>query len=353
MRVVVTGATGNVGTSVLRALAGEPLVEEVVGLARRSPALRIPKVEWRRADVTGPDLAEHFRGAAAVVHLAWLIQPGRDKATLRATNVDGSARVFEAVAAAKVPALVYASSVGAYGPSPPRDRRRDETWPTTGIETSFYSRHKAEVERTLDRFERENPGVRVSRMRPALIFKRQAGSEIRRLFAGPFLPSPLVKPERLPLLAIPRGLAFQAVHSHCVGEAFRRAIIDPGAAGAFNLAAEPILDRAELGRVLQARVFELPAGLFRAAAAATFKARLQPSEPGWLDMALQVPLMDTARAREVLGWIPQRSSGDALLDLMSGIENSDGVDTPPLSPASGGPLRTREVTSGIGAREGH
>jgi uncharacterized protein YbjT (DUF2867 family) len=35
MRVLITGATGNVGTSVLEALADEPAVEEIVGLARR------------------------------------------------------------------------------------------------------------------------------------------------------------------------------------------------------------------------------------------------------------------------------------------------------------------------------
>ena len=82
-----------------------------------------------------------------------------------------------------MPALVYASSVGAYSPGP-KDRRVDESWPTAGIESSFYSRHKAEVERLLDRFERETPSVRVVRLRPALIFKREAASGIRRLFAA-------------------------------------------------------------------------------------------------------------------------------------------------------------------------
>src|SRR5690606_13832982 len=38
VRVVVTGATGNVGTSVLDALAMDPNVREIVGVARRLPA---------------------------------------------------------------------------------------------------------------------------------------------------------------------------------------------------------------------------------------------------------------------------------------------------------------------------
>src|SRR4051812_39193133 len=121
MRVVILGATGNVGTSVLRALEDEPRVDEVVGVARRRPALQLPKVTWRQADVCKDDLAALFAGADAVVHLAWLIQPSRDERITHAVNVEGSARVFAAAGDAGVPRIVYASSVGAYSPGP-KDR---------------------------------------------------------------------------------------------------------------------------------------------------------------------------------------------------------------------------------------
>src|SRR3954453_11283802 len=160
MRVVVIGATGNAGTSVLEALAHEDRVEEVVGVARRAPQARLEKVTWRKADISDPntDLAGLMRGAGCVVHLAWLIQPSRDESVTHATNVEGSQRVFDAVAAAGVPALVHASSVGAYAPGP-KDRAVDESWPTTGIQSSFYSRHKAAVERILGSFEAAHPDV--------------------------------------------------------------------------------------------------------------------------------------------------------------------------------------------------
>src|ERR671923_1136660 len=192
MRIVVVGASGNVGTSLLAALADEPAVDSVLGIARRLPEVRYPKVDWAQANVSGSKLDPLFRGADVVIHLAWLIQPGRDLATLRATNVEGSARVFEAVATAGVPALVYASSVGAYSPGP-KDRFVDESWPTDGIATSFYARHKAAVERLLDTFEHEHPSVRSVRLRPGLIFKREAASGVRRLFVGPFFPTMLAR----------------------------------------------------------------------------------------------------------------------------------------------------------------
>lgn len=171
MRVVVTGATGNVGTSVVRALAADPAVNEIVAVARRAPKRPLERAQFLAADVTESDLGPMFQGADAVVHLAWLIQPGRDESVTRRVNIDGSRRVFEAVVAARVPSLVYASSVGAYSPGP-KDQMVDESWPTDGISTSFYSRHKAAVEHDLDRLAAERPGLRIVRLRPGLIFQR-------------------------------------------------------------------------------------------------------------------------------------------------------------------------------------
>ena len=346
MRVVVVGATGNAGTSLLRALAEEPQVESVLGLARRRPEMRATKTTFAEADVTRSNLVAHFEGADAVVHLAWLIQPSRDLATLRRTNVDGSARVFQAVRDAGVPALVYASSVGAYS-SGPKDRMVDESWPTAGIPTSFYSRQKAEVERRLDRLESDEPGIRVVRLRPALIFKREAASGIRRLFAGPLLPSPLVRPGLIPLVPAVEGLRFQAVHSHDVGEAYRLAVVGK-VRGAFNLAAEPVLDPEELGRLLGARPVPVPRSVVRVGTEVSWRLRLHPTPSGWVDMALGVPLMSSERARVELGWRPRYSAGEALLDLIGGIHDRAGVPTPPLASGTGGPLRVRELLGGVG-----
>ena len=88
-------------------------------------------------------------------------------------NVEGSMRVARAAREAGVPALLYASSVGVL--PGPKDRRVDESWPTGGTPTSYYARHKAEVERRLDRFESEAPDVRVVRMPASSSRRRQRG----------------------------------------------------------------------------------------------------------------------------------------------------------------------------------
>ena len=346
MRVVVIGASGNVGTSVLRSLAGEPAVESILAVARRLPTAAFEKTEWARADVSRDELEPLLSGADCVVHLAWLIQPSRDPAHMWRTNVHGSRRVFRAVGDAGVRSLVYASSVGTYSAGP-KDRRVDESWPTDAIQTNTYARHKATIEHELDLLEHERPELRVVRLRQAFVFKREAGSEVRRLFLGPFVPNPFVRPTLIPLVPEHPRFRFQAVHSHDVGEAYRLAIVGD-AHGAFNIAADPVLDGERLGALLGARPVRIGRRALRAFVEATWRLRLQPVEGSWVDLAYGVPLMDTRRAQAELGWTPKKTADEALLELLGGIRDSAGLETPPLVPESN---RLEELATGVGGSE--
>src|SRR3954451_25248598 len=82
--VAVTGASGNLGTALLRRLTEPALgVAGVRGLARRRAPDTPPYdgVEWHLADLgeaaSEEPLERFVDGADAVVHLAWAIQPGR------------------------------------------------------------------------------------------------------------------------------------------------------------------------------------------------------------------------------------------------------------------------------------
>jgi nucleoside-diphosphate-sugar epimerase len=141
------------------------------------------------------------------------------------------------------------------------------------------------------------------------------------------------------------------VHSQDVGEAYRLALVND-VRGAFNIAAEPVLDPQTLSQALGARRLPIGRAVARAAAALSFRLRMQPSEPGWVDMGLGVPLMDTTRARRELGWEPRSSSIDALRELLAGMAAGAGAHTPPLDPETSGPLRAREFLTGVGHRGG-
>ncbi|HEX6969305.1 MAG TPA: NAD-dependent epimerase/dehydratase family protein [Micromonosporaceae bacterium] len=342
-KVVVVGATGNVGTGVITALADDPEVAAIVGVARRRPDWSAPKTRWVRADIVDSDLVELFRGADAVIHLAWAFQPTHRPLTTWRVNVVGGTRVFDAVARAGVPALVYASSVGAYSPGP-KDRTVDEDWPTDGWPTAGYTREKAYLERVLDAFEQRHPRTRVVRLRPGFIFKRESASQQRRLFAGPLLPNRLVRPGVLPFFPDLPGLRFQVVHNADVAEAYRLAVLRD-VRGPFNIAADPVVDARLFADVLGTRTVRLPAAPIRSALAVAWLLRLVPASPYLFDAVLRLPLMDTFRARSVLGWAPRRTSRETLEELLRGLREGAGMTTPPLSAG-----RSHDLLTGVASR---
>ena len=348
MRVVVTGATGNVGTSLLERLETEDRVSSVVGIARRRPVPNpsLSKVEWVTADVATDDLRPVVDGAQVLVHLAWLFQPTHRPTVTWRANAIGSARVFEAGAEADVGVVVCASSLAAYSPAP--RQAVTESWPTHSLPTAAYGREKAYVERVLDAFEARHEHIRVVRIRPSFVFQRRSATEQRRIFAGPLVPKALVAPGRLPLLPVPPGLRFQAVHADDLAEAYRLAIVSE-VAGAFNIAAEPTIDARVLAEILGTRAVEIPRPVVRAALALAWRAHVVPVEPALLDLVLELPLLDTSRARDVLGWAPRRSATDALRDVIEGMAGGAGGKTAPLAPDTPG-RRLGEVASGVGER---
>ncbi len=339
MRIVVTGATGNIGTGVVRALGADPQVETIVGLARR------PADGVVTADVERDDLVPLFRGADAVVHLAWLFQPTRRPERTWRANVLGSMRVFEAAATAGVPKLVYTSSVGAYSPRED-DRPVTEDWPTHGWPGAAYTREKAYLERYLDAFEGRHPKLDVVRMRPGFVFQRTAATEQRRLFAGPFVPGSLVRPGLIPVVPDIRGLRFQIVHTDDLADAVRRAVTRP-VRGAFNIATGPVVDPRFAADLLGARTIPVPAAAVRAAVDAAWRLHAIPASPGLFDAVMRLPVLDTTRAESELDWQPDRDAAATLNEFLAGLREGAGARTAPLAPDR---HRLHEISTGVGRK---
>jgi UDP-glucose 4-epimerase len=337
MRIVITGASGNVGTALLDRLTAEG-GHEIVGVCRRPPTAAPPYdgASWVALDLTAPDVAlplrEVVRGADAVVHLAWGFQPSHDVDYLHRLGIEGTRAVLNAAEAEGVPHLVHMSSVGAYSPGPddPAEdaARVTEAWPTDGIASHAYSIEKVAAERLLDDHERAHPeGIKVARMRPGLIVQRRAGSALLRYGVPAYVPSGVLR--HVPLLPVDRTLRVPIVHTSDVADAFVR-VLHRRATGAFNLAAEPPVTRDLIAEVLGARAVHVPRAVLRAATALTWRARLQPLDPGWVDLAFAVPLLDTGRARRELDWTPKIDARTALAEVVAGMAEADSAPSPPL-----------------------
>lgn len=348
MRVVITGASGNVGTALLRVLPAE---HHVVGVVRRPPVQQgvYQRASWCSVDLTEEnaiaELRQVFDGADVVVHLAWGFQPTRDTRYLTRLGVGGTSAVLQAAHAASVGHLVHMSSVGTYAAGS-YGMRVDESWPTTGIQSSPYSRDKSAAEVILDEYEQRlgNAAIPIARMRPGFILQRAAASGLMRYALPGYLPMQLVP--WLPLLPLDRRLCIPLVHADDVAEAISR-VIEKRAAGPFNLAAEPPIGRDDVAAALGARPVHIPSGVLGALVELSWRARLQHIDRGWLDLAFTVPLLDCSRARGELSWDPKWSSTDALADLLDGVAHRIHADSPPLRRRSMLELLRRDVTEGL------
>jgi nucleoside-diphosphate-sugar epimerase len=281
------------------------------------------------ADIAAPDapdlLAAACRGADALVHLAWLIQPSHDREALRRTNQDGTRAVAEAARSANVRHLVHLSSIGTYAAAP--GRTVDESWDHTGIPTSSYSVDKAWCENLLDGFEND---VAVARVRPTLVLQEDAAGEISRYFLGRLIPVSVLGRPVLRFGPWPAALAVQFVHADDVAAALEL-ILRTGATGAFNVASDPPVDRDVFRDQYGGVGPSVPKPVLRAAADLTWRLHAQPTDAGWIDLGFDLPLISTERIR-ALGWTPGRSGPDVLRSFLAALQGRTGGSGPLLYP---------------------
>jgi nucleoside-diphosphate-sugar epimerase len=194
-----------------------------------------------------------------------------------------------------------------------------EDYPTDGVPSSPYSRHKAAAERLLDGVEARHPGLVVTRLRPGIIGQRSAGSALLRYGVPGLVPAAVLR--LLPVLPLDRRLQIPVVHAADVASAVER-VLELRLGGAFNLTSEPPVTVDVVGRALGARPVHVSSRVVRAVVAALWRARLGQLDPGWIDLAYAVPMLDSARAHEELDWWPRHSAVDVVGEMVDGMRSS-------------------------------
>lgn len=314
--VAVTGPTGEIGKAFLRALDASDEVGRVIGMARRpfDPAgLGLSaKVEYRQGDVTKPDdVAALVDGADAVVHLAFIIKAAGSGEDI---NLRGSRNVFEAAAAAGTPRLVYASSVAAYGFHADNPDVLSEDVPPRGSERFAYSRQKGALEDALHAA-LAGSETRAWVFRPCIVAGpdaplllsfvpyRQARPALRALgsrvpFVKPVLPDP--------------GVPFQLVHHDDVAQALVAGALGKGEPGVYNLAGAGELTVRDLADALGYATVPVPRAAVGATAGVVTRLPFLPAEAEWVSAFTKPVLMDTTKARRLLGWTPRYDGRETL-----------------------------------------
>jgi UDP-glucose 4-epimerase len=329
LTVAVTGPTGDIGRSLLRALERSRSVKRIVAMARRpfDPAAEgLKKTEYRQADVLDPDaVADLLQGADVVVHLAFLILGGLQET--RKVNLEGSRNVFEAAAAAKIKRLVYASSVAAYGFHADNPALLTEAVPPRGTERHYYSAQKAELERVLEAA-LEGSGTEAYVFRPCIVAGPDAVTLVQSIpyvslserIPGPVLRALELMPVLRPVIPDP-GVPFQLVHHDDVATAIRAAVLGRGAPGVYNLAASGELNMSDLADALGWYSIPVPELAVGAAAEAVARLPFVPAEAQWIETLRTPVLMDTAKARRELRWRPQHDARETLRSMVESVRS--------------------------------
>jgi nucleoside-diphosphate-sugar epimerase len=324
LTVAVTGPTGDIGRAAVRALEQAPEVGRVVGMARRpfDPSdLGWERAEYRQGDVLDRDSVDALvQGADVVVHLAFIIFGDREET--REINLEGSRNVFEAAVAAGASRLVYTSSVAAYGFHDDNPQPLTEDVEPRGTEGFYYSAQKAELEGLLEDLTR-GKNIETYVLRPCIVAGPDATTLVDEVVDMMSLNGVLEPFQRMlqslpvvaPVLPDP-GVPFQLVHHDDVATAVRAAALGRGAPGVYNLAAEETLTTSDIARSLGWRSLPVPSLAVDAATSVLTNAPLMPARAGWAN-AFSVPVvMDTARARDELGWVPEHGSQATLTETV-------------------------------------
>jgi UDP-glucose 4-epimerase len=324
LTVAVTGPTGDIGKSVVRALESADGVERIIGMARRpfDPAEHgWKRATYRRGDVLDRGSVDELaRGADVVVHLAFIIFGGREET--HRVNLEGSRNVFEAAAAAPAKRLVYASSVAAYG-FPEGDALLTEADEPRGTDRLYYSAQKAELEAALREAVSSSP-VDAYVFRPCIVAGADAPTLVIKAVDAIRLGGRL-RPLGRALGAIPgvrpvlpnNGVPFQLVHHDDVAAAIAAAVVGAGPPGPYNLAGPGELTAADLARELGWHSVRIPRASVAATAEMLSRVPRLPPEAAWLN-ALRTPvLMDTSKARRELGWEPRHAAHETLRETVA------------------------------------
>jgi nucleoside-diphosphate-sugar epimerase len=301
-RVLVTGASGGFGSSLLERLAARDGVE-AVAFDLRPPIRPQPGVTYRSGDIRDGDaVADAMRGCDVVVHLAWVVEPSKDRPRTEAIDLGGTRNVLAAMRVTDCGRLVFASSVTAYGASPdhPRPYREDDA---LDPDPAFaYAWHKAAAERLI-----AEAGVPAVVVRAAIVIGARVDNAVRQVFAAP-------------VLAAIRGddMKFQAVHQDDVGRFYAEACLGERT-GTVNLAADDVLGIDEVGARLGKRVVRLPEAAVAAFVRSTWTLGLARLDPGGFAAMRWLPIADTTRLREEWGYRCEHTTASGLDDFRAAL----------------------------------
>ena len=301
-RIAVTGASGYVGTVLIRELVERKDVDSILAIDVREPRQDLGgKVSFVRQDVSEPFpglFAEHE--IDTVVHLAYLLRQGRNREANRRVNVGGTRNTIEACRRGDVERIVYLSSTSVYGAHPDNPQALTEQMPARPVAGFQYSEDKLASEGLLDEYASETTGAGVCILRCCPIMGANADNFIANAFDKPFLVA--VSDASPPMQLIHEEDMVRCMTLATMGET----------EGLYNLAGTGAISWDDMAATRGRRVVSLPAWLLYPLTQLTWSLRLQSDSPAMgLDMIRYPWSASTEKIEREMGFRSRYSSSDA------------------------------------------
>ncbi len=296
LKVVVTGASGDLGSLLLPRLDADSAVGEVIAIDTATPSQQGGKITFRRVDLSQPgadkSLEPLLAGADAIFHLAFMYGRVHDANFAHELEVIGSLHVLSAVAAAKVKRLVLPSMTALYGARPNAAALLREEAPLVRSESRFIH-DKVEVERQLEDFKRAQPETEVVVLRFAPIVGPQVNNPVTRLLRTRLVP-----------VLLGFDPLWQVIHQDDAVSALHQAL-HARATGTFNVVADDVISLTGLVRASGGAALPLPGPVARAFIQGLEALGVSSVPAALLDYLKYSWVADGRRAREELDFTPR------------------------------------------------
>ena len=296
-RILITGANGYVGRLLLQQLSEQSA--DVCGIDIRC--------DDAVADVTQMDIRDdklvellQERNITHVVHLASIVQPGKDEAREYDIDVNGTQNVLDSCLAAGVRHLTVTSSGAAYGYHADNPEWLTELHPLRGNDEFSYSRHKRLVEEMLQQYRQSHPQLQQLVLRPGSVLGDTPPNMITRLFTGKF---------HLGLRGFKSPFVF--IWDRDLVNVLAQGVTN-STTGQFNVAGDGCLSIQEISNVTGMPVLNLPVWLIKAALYVARPLGLTPFGPQQVRFMQYRPVLANDRLKSEFGYTPQRTSREVL-----------------------------------------
>lgn len=308
--IAITGASGYLGTQLLKRITQEPAVERVIAIDVKEPSLALPKVTFIHHDVRQP-LIKIFADNKidTAIHLAFVVLPIHDVAKAEEINIGGSKNFLAACAAADVKQVYYMGSNTEYGThadNPPLFR---EDMPLRPNPDYSYACDKARVDRLFQDFAEKNPDICVTIGRTAPV-------------TGPCGEACGLTALFLPVMvkALGKNPLWQFIHEDDLVE-LTVLLLKNEKAGIYNLAGDGALPYYQMIKKMGKPSIALPSWLLYRGIQISWKLHLQSrSQAGGIGM-LQYPIiLDNTKVKNATGYKMCYTAPEAFDALLRSME---------------------------------